>query len=542
VLPPSPLRGLPLPRTLAARLLLLVLAPLLALLSPAPAAAAPQEAPAELRELPAVVAAETDPGPRAVAVSRAAGLGTVDAAKAVCAALAALDARVQGQEKDYERAVAAYREVDSHLDVAGDDFKTRTERQNTLAFLERRRQADGKVFDALRDGLASLKDPGAVAAAAGFLRGTKTIRVKEVGAEGLGRAASDAGRDFALRMIKDPEARVRIAALRGLSGRKDKEVLDAAIGALRAKDAPWPVRQAAAACLAASGETRAVKPLIEALGAEDGRLRDDIRDMLRTLTGQNFEADPEDWKRWYGENLAAFEGPEAKTALFGAFKSKGPPPEKKGVYGIESRSRRILFIIDTSGSMKDPLKQGPAAAGTATGLTADEEEELRSSKMAIAKRELTRAVRALEADAHFNIVAYATHIVRWKDAMVKADMPVKNEAYQFISELQPAGGTWTYGALQEGFRLSGMGVTDKYYDPAVDTIYLISDGAPTDNNMDKPQFMDAKIILEAVREWNRLGRVLIHAVAVDSKAAGGAFVQFMKSLAAENGGQYTQRE
>jgi hypothetical protein len=517
------------------------LAAAVALLASAVAARPAAQDPAtDLRLFPSKVAEQGAPGPRAEAIAAVAALGSAEAGKALALALATLDARYETQEKDYERAVASYREVDSPLDVAGDDFKTKTERQDALAAIERRRQEDGRVFDALREAFASLKDAGAASTAFATLRGTKSFRVKECAAEGLGRGPTEAGRDAALRLAKDADPRVRAAAFRGLTGRKEREVLDAATSAL--KDPSWPLRRAAAECLAASGESRAVKPLIEALAAEEGRLRDDLRDLLRKLTGQNFDAEPDEWKRWYAENVAAFEGPNAKTALFGAFKSKAAPSEEKSVYGIESRSRRILFVIDTSGSMKDPLKQGPKAEGTATGLTPDEEEELRSSKMAIAKRELTRAVRSLEPDAMFNIVAYSTHVVRWREGMVKADMAVKNDAYQFISELQPIGGTWTYGALQEAFRLAGLGLTDKHYDPAVDTIYLISDGAPTDNSMDKPQFMDPKIILDAAREWNRLGKVIVHAVAVDSKAAGGRFVDFMKRLAADHGGQYTQRE
>ena len=90
--------------------------------------------------------------------------------------------------------------------------------------------------------------------------------------------------------------------------------------------------------------------------------------------------------------------------------------------------------------------------------------------------------------------------------------------------------------------MAGMGALDKHYDPTVDTIYFISDGAPTNNDMDKPEHQDPEEVLAAVREWNKAGKVVIHAVAVDPKAGGGTFIGFMKRLASENGGQYAQRD
>ena len=225
--------------------------------------------------------------------------------------------------------------------------------------------------------------------------------------------------------------------------------------------------------------------------------------------------------------------------FFGAFKGRTAPPDKKSVYGIESRSRRILFIIDVSGSMKEILK---SSKGTPTGLNPEDYEELNATKIDIAKKELKRAVKSIEVDAWFNIIAFSTNIVLWKEKMVRGDMSTKNEAFAFVSDMEAAGGTWAYGAFQEAFRIGGIGVLDKNYDPAVDTIYFISDGAPTDNDMDKPQLQDPEVVLAAVHEWNKVGKMVIHTVAIDPRAGGSTFIDFMKKLAHQNGGEYTQRE
>ncbi len=513
---------------------------LAALLAGAPRAIAEKDFDALRREFPGVVGADGDSAARVAAVKEVAALGTADAAKLLVVGLAALDTRCDAERTAFEKLLRNFEEVNVPLDVMKDDFKTRTEMQNRIMAAEARQRQDRVVYDAFRDALAGLRDGAALAAANTAARKEKSWMLREVVAEGTAaNAGSSTALELSLRWSREKDSRLRAASLRGWKGRKEPEIVAEAEKALA--DGDWPVRLAAAQALAAVAEPRVLRPLIEALGREDGRLRDDLRDLLRGLTGMNFDADPQTWQQWYNDNRDVLEGEGPKSALFGAFKAKGGEPEKKSVYGIESRSRRIVFIIDTSGSMKDPLATD-AGKGTATGLTAEEEEERRSSKIEIAKRELKRAIRGLEADARFNIISYGTHVIRWKKEMVKADMPTKNEAYAFVRDMQAAGGTYTYGALQEAFHIGGLGVTDKNYDPTVDTIYLISDGAPTDNDMDRPQYIDPQIILDGVREWNRIGRVVIHAVAVDSKAAGGRFVDFMKKLAAENGGQYTQRE
>jgi len=511
-----------------------------ALLPGAPAArgAGDQDFDSIRKEFPSRVSAEDDPEARALLVGRLAQFGTEDAGRLLMAGLVFLDVRCEGQLREYERLLAELEPLKGVLDVMKDNYKTRTELQRRVMAEESRQRAEAPVFRAFRDALAGLKDAKAVAAAAAQAKREKSWRVRALAGEGIARNPGATALEASLRALKDPDGRVRGAVLGALAGRKEPEVVDAAIAGL--KDAAWPVRKAAADALGASESPRAVRPLIEALGAEEGRLRDDFRDTLRKMTGQNFDSEPEPWKAWYLENREDFEGPSPKAALFGAFKSKDAG-RKKGVYGIESRSRRIVFVIDTSGSMKDPLAGAKPVEGTPTGLTPEEEEELHATKIDIAKRELRRAIKALEPDALFDIVSFDSSVIRWKPGMVKADQATKNEATTFVRGLEASGGTWTYGALHEAFQVAGIGVTDKNYDPSVDTIYLISDGAPTDDSMEKPTYMEPKIILDAVREWNPLGKVVIHAVAIDVKAAGGRFIDFMKRLAAENGGQYTQR-
>lgn len=512
------------------------LLPLLLLFAGAAPAAAQDDGFRELeKEFPAAVAARGEPVKRANLVSRVAGYDRPEAAKLLVAGLAALADRLDADLAAFAKLREQYAEVNVVADVKRDDYKTRTELQNRLMEEEKKQRDDSKVLDAFRDAMKKFQSAGSLVALSGEVRRLKSVTGREVGAEGIG--ANPGGAESAIKIASGAEDRVVAAALRGVRGKKEDPVLAFAKASLKSEG--WPVRLEAVLTLEAMNQPRVIPILIEALSKEEGRLREDVRDALRRLTSQNFDTDADQWKQWFLENRAEIEGPGPETAIFGAFKARAPQPEKKSVYGIESRSRRILFIIDTSGSMKEPLA---SKKGTLTGVSADELEEMNMTKIDLAKRELKRAIRALEPDAWFNIVAYASNVIRWKEKSVRGDMATKNEAYMFVRDLEPVGGTWTYGAFQEAFQLTGMGALDKHYDPSVDTIYFISDGAPTDNDMMKPQSQDPEVVLSAVREWNKLGKIAIHAIAIDGKAAGGRFVDFMKKLAAQNGGQYTQRD
>ncbi len=79
-----------------------------------------------------------------------------------------------------------------------------------------------------------------------------------------------------------------------------------------------------------------------------------------------------------------------------------------------------------------------------------------------------------------------------------------------------------------------MGIVDKYYPPAADTIFLLSDGAPTNRDLSED---DSERIFRAVRQWNRLGRMKIHTIGLKGHSQ-----PFMERLARENGGTYVGRD
>ncbi|MFQ5845318.1 MAG: hypothetical protein ACE5JG_10070, partial [Planctomycetota bacterium] len=128
---------------------------------------------------------------------------------------------------------------------------------------------------------------------------------------------------------------------------------------------------------------------------------------------------------------------------------------------------------------------------------------------------------------------------RLSPKMVKATLKQKKAAVQEVDRVRAVGPTYTLGALREAFNIArGLGpavTTGK--ESLVDTIFLLSDGAPTDHKYEGAKLMDPEIILEAVRGWNKDLRLTIHTIAVDVMDN-----YFLRTLAAENGGEFVERK
>ena len=119
-------------------------------------------------------------------------------------------------------------------------------------------------------------------------------------------------------------------------------------------------------------------------------------------------------------------------------------------------------------------------------------------------------------------------------------------AIAWIDDLELEFETNVYDALELAFQLAGRGVGDRYYEPTVDTMFFLSDGAPTIANLKAKGIKqdDSERILRAVARWNALGRIRIHAVALglpkrkkDRNNKGRLWpYTFLRLLAEQNGG------
>ena len=185
----------------------------------------------------------------------------------------------------------------------------------------------------------------------------------------------------------------------------------------------------------------------------------------------------------------------------------------------------LLKSFITGGKPKPPQPPPPDAI-------------LSGPKIDVAKHELVKALKKFPKDWSFNIIAFNTGAKAWETGMVKASDKNKASAFKWIKELKPSGSTYIDGALRMGFQLAGLLNFDKRYpEIMVDTIVLLSDGAPTTGDFPVAKLMEPQLILDHVREWNKRKSVIINCIGVDLVTTG----QFLKELAEENGGVYVDR-
>jgi hypothetical protein len=346
------------------------------------------------------------------------------------------------------------------------------------------------------------------------------------------------------KLQKDADPSVRVAVARALAAFRRAEAFQTL--ELCAKDEDWRVRAAVVGAIAQTRTPEVVSLLIDMMAKETGRLKDDINTALKALTGEDLGF-ADTWAKWWQAQGKQLPREPAKGGASGDASLKATDTSR--FYGIPTQSERICFIIDISGSMLHEVEElKPKGAGPITGKKEKESEMPVGGKtrMEVAKNELKRSITNLAPDKSFTVVFFNHAVQPWRPQLEKATPTVKEELRKDVDAIAASGTTYTLGALREAFLIAGVTeagapskpTTGAKKGPGIDTIFLLSDGGPTDNKMEDAQPMDPEIILEAVRQWNRDAGIVIHTIAVDTEAVG---TYFLKQLAAQNGGQFVER-
>ena len=118
-------------------------------------------------------------------------------------------------------------------------------------------------------------------------------------------------------------------------------------------------------------------------------------------------------------------------------------------YGIDIVSTRFALVIDTSGSMGTEAYTG-------------------QTRLAVAKKQLALTLKRLRDGVLFNVVPFSGGVEEMESRMIELEGKSRAEALEFAGALRPGGGTNIHDALELAFE-----------DERVDTIYLLSDGAPS---------------------------------------------------------------
>jgi HEAT repeat protein len=339
--------------------------------------------------------------------------------------------------------------------------------------------------------------------------------------------------------LSDSVPALRVLAATVLGQRKDKAAAPALLALLDSKD--WSLRKAAVESLGKIRTKESIGPLVERFQVVDGLMREVIYKALVAITGQDFRYRAASWKRWWDKYGPAFKVPtEAeieKARKLAAEALRGyAKPDKRKYHTIETLSKKMVFVIDISSSMRDKIV-----------IPGDAPDSVREAypdrvKMEIAKREMISLLTTLDHNVYFNIITFAGRVKPWEDTLVPGSQ--RNSAIKFVSRLKPvepprgggrrgvkAGGgieqkTNTYGALMEAFGLADAAVPNWRARAKADTIFLVTDGVPTIGKI-----IEVPKLIRAITEMNKTRGVIIHVITFD-KVSG----RRLRKLAEDNGG------
>jgi von Willebrand factor type A domain/HEAT repeats len=311
--------------------------------------------------------------------------------------------------------------------------------------------------------------------------------------------------DFCRHQSRD----VRNAALEAVGRTGALSYLPILSESLRHED--WTTRLVAIRALEAMRVKDSVRLLVDRLPKERGRMAKVVSDALWSLSGQPFGESVVKWQNWWKAEGGKFEV-ISEEDLAEAEKQrelkrlKQRTRTKNEFFGVQIISNRVIFIIDTSGSMADLVH------GRYVG-------KRQASRIEVAKEELSKAIKGLEQNSLFNIYAFSLGIGRWlKSGIAASSKHTREAALEWVDRLGAGGPTNLYDTLKLAFE-----------DPDVDTLYVLSDGEPT-SGME----LDPHRIREDVKEWNRHRRIKIHTIAV------GGNLDVLEWLAKDSGGKHVR--
>jgi hypothetical protein len=289
-------------------------------------------------------------------------------------------------------------------------------------------------------------------------------------------------------------------------------------------DKEWNLRSSVVRALAKLRSRAAVPAMIDQLEIEEGRVRTDIGEALKSLTGRNFRSNVDQWRKWYDDNKDTFEVPIELPKS-----TEEEALEKVGMtfFGLRTESQKVLFVLDVSGSMDFPMR-----------TYTNDKENSGETRISVAKRELLQALAGIREGGMFNIVLYSNDVWSWSDEPVVMSVETRAEVTTFVEELTVMGGTNLYGAIKGGLdacrgeaRRKDVG-TPKWITPVYDTIFLLSDGAPSVGIS-----TDREDILDMAAEENSDLSVTINSIGLSSEQD----AILMRRLAEQTGGKYVAR-
>ncbi len=355
--------------------------------------------------------------------------------------------------------------------------------------------------------VAERKDREAVEDMEKLLKKTKEDAIRQALLSGLSKIY-DGENEWVERLIAfggDENVDLRNAALTEIMRLGRRNTVD--LFKERLGHADWSTRLIALKGLEGQRDAGLLPAIVEQMKKESGRMAIEFGDALFRLTGESFGKNAAIWERWINDqkgSITIIDEKDLEKIVEESDEKRLKQVSDAEFFGIRIESHRVLFIIDVSGSMNEPVRM----------RYVDEPGE---SRMEVAKRELAKAIKALDDNALFNIAPFSGGVESWSDeGIATSKKATREDALEYVSRLGAGGGTNLYGSLEFGFQ-----------DLDVDTIFVLSDGEPSVGDIIDPQ-----LIREAVLEMNSTRNVVINTIAI------GSSLEILQWLAEDSGGAY----
>ncbi len=248
----------------------------------------------------------------------------------------------------------------------------------------------------------------------------------------------------------------------------------------------------------------AVDFLVDQLEQSDGQLKYETALNLQRITGQEFGGIATDWRSWWQKNRDDFVFSSRVQASQSVALKVAPKPipwdePRPSFYGMTIYAKRVVFVIDRSGSMNSSVKY--------------------ETRLERAQKELQKAIKELTESDYFNIVAFDDRMEVFQTKLVQATDANKLDGIRFGYGLQPRGDTACYEPLKMGLDASND----------LELMLFLSDGEPNAGALVDPQ-----AIVVAIANHNLTQRTTINTLGIDARNLHEAF---LKNLAEKNYGK-----
>lgn len=284
------------------------------------------------------------------------------------------------------------------------------------------------------------------------------------------------GRELVEASLTDKDGTVRAGALhaaRDLDG-----VHKLGLASRLADDPDAAVRAEAIDLFESVGSKSGAQKLVARLEKETNlRLRWRIVGALQKLSGSDLELEVAYWKKWADGLTDTF-----APATPGPKKAPAKPAEGTTVFmGLPVLTERVAILVDFSGSLWEKKSDG-------------------KTRKDLVDVELEKTLAKFTPQTKFNLIPYTKDPLPWEKALVPATKENVTRALDFFRKCNATGKGNVWDAIELALK-----------DPEVDTLLVLTDGAPTGGRRWNLELMQSLLV-----EKNRFRHVAFDAVLVDA--------------------------